>query len=100
MIIEFARWLLSPLLSSPLDVPVVFVGNGQLSSIGMTLTLLEALWSQGYRVDVMVFIKPGSADGNSGGVGGSGGIQFCGENAEALHQYVVMHRNQLCLDGD
>ena len=93
-------WSTQADLYKSLDVPVVFVGDGKLGGIGVTLASLEALWSRGYRVDAVVFIEPGGADGDGGGVGGSGGIRFGRENAEALRQYVAMHRDQSCLDGD
>ena len=93
-------WSTQADLYKSLDVPVVFVGDGKLGGIGVTLASLEALWSRGYRIDAVVFIEPGGADGDGGGVGGGGGIRFGRENAEALRQYVAMHRDQSCLDGD
>jgi hypothetical protein len=50
-----------------LDVPVVFMGDRKLGSIGVMLGLLEALWSQGYRIIAVVFIEPGNVDSNGEG---------------------------------
>jgi dethiobiotin synthetase/adenosylmethionine--8-amino-7-oxononanoate aminotransferase len=71
-------WSTQADLYKSLDVPVVFVGDGKLGGIGVTLASLEALWSRGYRIDAVVFIEPGGADGDGGGVGGGGGIAFGG----------------------
>jgi hypothetical protein len=83
-----------------LDVPAVFVGDGKLDSIGIILASLELLWSRGYRMDAMVFLEPGSANGDGRGGDGGGGIQLGSENAEALHEYMAMHHNRTCLDGN
>ena len=76
------------------------MGDGKLGGIGVTLASLEALWSRGYRIDAVVFIEPGRRGRRRRGGGGGGGIRFGRENAEALRQYVAMHRDQSCLDGD
>ena len=80
-------WTTQADLYSSLDIPVVFVGDGKLGGIGVTLASLEALWSRGYRVDAVVFVE-------SGDTGGGVDIQFGRSNADALLEYVLM--NKLC----
>ncbi|EED95608.1 hypothetical protein THAPSDRAFT_260757, partial [Thalassiosira pseudonana CCMP1335] len=49
-------WSTQADLYSPLKLPVVFVGDGKLGGISVTLSSLEALWNRGYQVDAVVFI--------------------------------------------
>jgi dethiobiotin synthetase/adenosylmethionine--8-amino-7-oxononanoate aminotransferase len=86
-------WSTQADLYASLELPVVFVGDGKLGGIGVTLASLEALWSRGYRVDAVVFIE--GADDSGGD-----GIRFGRGNAEALREYVMMYRDTSCLDGD
>ncbi|KAL3766260.1 hypothetical protein ACHAW5_008206 [Stephanodiscus triporus] len=86
-------WSTQADLYSSLELPVVFVGDGKLGGIGVTLASLEALWSRGYRVDAVVFVE--GEDGSGGD-----GIRFGRGNAEALREYVMMYRDTSCLDGD
>lgn len=115
-IIETAGGVLSPSSSSPLNesstenhwgwstqadlysslhIPVIFVGDGRLGGISVTITSLESLWSRGYQVDAVVFIESASNEENDrtndNGSGGSGDdIQFGKGNAEALREYIRM----------
>ena len=57
---------------------MVFVGDGKLGGIGVTLASLEALWSRGYRIDAVVFIEPGGANGDGGGVGEAAAFDLVG----------------------
>jgi dethiobiotin synthetase/adenosylmethionine--8-amino-7-oxononanoate aminotransferase len=90
-------WSTQADLYKSLHVPVVFVGDGKLGGIGVTLASLEALWSRGYRVDAVVFVE-GGADGDGEGTGE--GILFGRGNADALQEYLMMHRHPSCLDSD
>jgi dethiobiotin synthetase len=90
-------WSTQADLYKSLHVPVVFVGDGKLGGIGVTLASLEALWSRGYRVDAVVFVE-GGADASREGTGG--GILFGRGNANALQEYVMMHRHPSCLEDD
>ena len=107
-IIESAGGVLSPSSSSPLNrsttdkywgwstqadlyaslnVPVVFVGDGKLGGISVTLASLEALWSRGYRVDAIVFIE-----GVDNVDGEDSNIQFGKSNTDALREYISMQQ--------
>ena len=107
-IIESAGGVLSPSSSSPLNksttdnywgwstqadlyaslnIPVVFVGDGKLGGISVTLASLEALWSRGYRVDAIVFIE-----GVDNGDEEDSNIQFGKGNTEALREYISMQQ--------
>lgn len=78
-------WTTQADLYASLDIPVVFVGDGKLGGIGVTLASLEALWSRGYRVDAVVFVESRDA-------GGGVDIKFGRSNANALHEYVSMNK--------
>ncbi len=69
------------------------MGDGKLGGIVVTLASLEALWLQGYLINTMVFIKPGSSDRDGRGGEGGNGIQFGRENVEALREYVRWSRD-------
>ncbi|KAL3823356.1 hypothetical protein ACHAXA_008851 [Cyclostephanos tholiformis] len=88
-------WSTQADLYKSLHLPVVFVGDGKLGGIGVTLASLEALWSRGYQVDAVVFVE-GGADCDGTGEG----IRFGRGNAEALQEYLMMHRHPSYLDGD
>ena len=77
-------WTTQADLYASLDLPAVFVGDGKLGGIGVTLASLEALWSRGYRIDAVVFVESGDA-----GVD----IQFGRSNADALREYVSMNKH-------
>lgn len=81
---SFWGWSTQADLYAPLNIPVVFVGDGKLGGISVTLASLEALWSRGYQVDAIVFVE-GEGDGE-----GEGGIQFGKGNTEALREYMTM----------
>ncbi|KAL7549261.1 hypothetical protein ACHAWF_012538 [Thalassiosira exigua] len=83
-------WTTQADLYAPLDFPVIFVGDGKLGGISVTLSSLEALWSRGYRVDAVVFIE-GEEEDDERDVGEvSGGIRFGRYNTEALCEYIAM----------
>ena len=83
-------WSTQADLYAPLRIPVVFVGDGKLGGISVTLSSLEALWTRGYRIDAVVFIE-----GESGGDSDEyDSIQFGKGNAEALREYLTM-RHQI-----
>ncbi len=83
-------WSTQADLYAPLHIPVVFVGDGKLGGISVTLSSLEALWTRGYRIDAVVFIE-----GESGGDSDEyDSIQFGKGNAEALREYLTM-RHQI-----
>jgi len=77
-------WTTQADLYASLDIPAVFVGDGKLGGIGVTLASLEALWSRGYRIDAVVFVESGVAGGD---------IQFGRSNADALREYVSMNKH-------
>lgn len=81
-------WSTQADLYAPLRIPVVFVGDGKLGGISVTLSSLEALWSRGYRIDAVVFIE-GEISGDSDE---SDSIQFGKGNAEALREYISMQQ--------
>lgn len=85
-------WSTQADLYAPLGIPVVFVGDGKLGGISVTLSSLEALWSRGYRIDAVVFIEGICSDGDDE----SGSIQFGKENAEALREYMSMRHQNAC----
>lgn len=90
-------WSTQADLYAPLDLPVIFVGDGKLGGISVTLASLEALWSRGYRVDAVVFIE--GVDDNHGD--GKNDIQFGKGNTEALREYISMKRsNKALLEPD
>jgi len=117
-IIETAGGVLSPSSSSPLNesstknhwgwstqadlysslhIPVIFVGDGRLGGISVTITSLESLWSRGYQVDAVVFIESASNEGHDrtndiDGEGSGDDIQFGKGNAEALREYIRMQK--------
>jgi dethiobiotin synthetase/adenosylmethionine--8-amino-7-oxononanoate aminotransferase len=78
-------WSTQADLYSPLNIPVVFVGDGKLGGISVTLSTLEALWNRGYSVDAVVFINSGTENGQDGNA-----ISFGEGNAEALEEYIMM----------
>lgn len=80
-------WSTQADLYSPLKIPVVFVGDGKLGGISVTLSTLEALWNRGYSVDAVVFINSGSNDDNSSD---DNAIRFGEGNVEALKEYIMM----------
>jgi dethiobiotin synthetase/adenosylmethionine--8-amino-7-oxononanoate aminotransferase len=69
---------------APMNVPVVFVGDGKLGGISVSLASLEALWSRGYRVDALVFLEDG-VEGSS--------IKFGRENATAVFEHITKPSN-------
>ena len=80
---EFWGWSTQADLYSSLGLPVVFVGDGRLGGISVTLSSLEALWSRGYKVDAIVFIEgKAEEDGTE--------IKFGQGNTEALREYMSM----------
>eukprot|EP00571_Detonula_confervacea_P007936 CAMPEP_0172313696 /NCGR_PEP_ID=MMETSP1058-20130122/20784_1 /TAXON_ID=83371 /ORGANISM="Detonula confervacea, Strain CCMP 353" /LENGTH=327 /DNA_ID=CAMNT_0013027397 /DNA_START=11 /DNA_END=991 /DNA_ORIENTATION=+ len=79
-------WSTQADLYAPLNIPLIFVGDGKLGGISVTLASLEALWSRGYRVDAVVFIE--GVDGDSSDDESS--IQFGKGNTEALREYITM----------
>ena len=88
----FWGWSTQADLYAPLGVPAVFVGDGRLGGISVTLSSLESLRSRGYRIDAVVFIE-GSSDaaGVVDGAGDDGGIQFGRGNTDALREYIAMY---------
>lgn len=72
-------WSTQADLYTPTNIPVVFVGDGRLGGISVSLASLEALWSRGYRVDALVFIE----DFDKGG-----SIRFGRENATAVLEHI------------
>ena len=85
---EHWGWSTQADLYAPLRIPVVFVGDGKLGGISVTLSSLEALWARGYRIDAVVFIE-GQSVGDE-----TGSIEFGKGNAEALREYMSM-RHQI-----
>ena len=83
-------WSTQADLYSPLKLPVVFVGDGKLGGISVTLSSLEALWNRGYQVDAVVFID-GESERSSDE---TEIIQFGKGNAEALREYISMQQQQ------
>ncbi|KAL7447333.1 hypothetical protein ACHAXM_010861 [Skeletonema potamos] len=83
-------WSTQADLYAPLRIPVVFVGDGKLGGISVTLSSLEALWTRGYRIDAVVFIEGENSDDSDD----SDNIQFGRGNAEALREYLSM-RHQI-----
>lgn len=83
-------WSTQADLYAPLRIPVVFVGDGKLGGISVTLSSLEALWTRGYRIDAVVFIEGKNNDDSDE----SDSIQFGKGNAEALREYMSM-RHQI-----
>ena len=80
---KFWGWSTQADLYSSLGLPVVFVGDGRLGGISVTLSSLEALWSRGYKVDAIVFIEgKAEEDGTQ--------IKFGQGNTEALREYMSM----------
>lgn len=109
-IIETAGGVLSPSSSSPqnslttashwgwstqadlyatLKVPVVFVGDGKLGGISVTLASLEALWSRGYQIDAVVFIESVNNEDHNENSDGDNNVQFGAGNTEALREYMA-----------
>ncbi|EJK73594.1 hypothetical protein THAOC_04773 [Thalassiosira oceanica] len=80
---EFWGWSTQADLYSSLGLPVVFVGDGRLGGISVTLSSLEALWSRGYKVDAIVFIEGKTEEDGTE-------INFGEGNAEALREYMSM----------
>lgn len=115
-IIETAGGVLSPSSSSPLNeystkshwgwstqadlysslhIPVIFVGDGRLGGISVTISSLESLWSRGYQVDAVVFIESANTeehDSTNNSEGSGDDIQFGKGNAEALREYIRMQK--------
>lgn len=89
----FWGWSTQADLYAPLGVPAVFVGDGRLGGISVTLSTLESLRSRGYRIDAVVFIEGSSSDaaGVVDGAGDDGGIQFGRGNTDALREYIAMY---------
>lgn len=84
-------WSTQADLYAPLNLPVIFVGDGRLGGISVTLTSLEALWSRGYQVDAVVFIDSVDTDNNSDDDDDDdSNIQFGKGNTEALREYITM----------
>ncbi|KAL9183792.1 hypothetical protein ACHAXT_004648 [Thalassiosira profunda] len=81
---SFWGWSTQADLYASLNLPVVFVGDGKLGGISVTLASLEALWRRGYRVDAIVFIE-----GQDGGES-EDDIKFGRGNTEALQEYMAM----------
>ena len=78
-------WSTQADMYTPLKLPVVFVGDGKLGGISVTLSSLEALWNRGYRVDAVVFIEGENYDSDDDTC-----IRFGRGNAEALSEYLSM----------
>ncbi len=72
-------WSTQADLYAPMNIPVVFVGDGKLGGISVSLSSLEALWSRGYRVDALVFIEDEDRGSN---------IKFGRENARAMLEHI------------
>lgn len=72
-------WSTQADLYAPMNIPVVFVGDGKLGGISVSLASLEALWSRGYRVDALVLIED---------VDKGGSINLGRENAKALFEHI------------
>lgn len=72
-------WSTQADLYAPMNIPVVFVGDGKLGGISVSLSSLEALWSRGYRVDALVFIEDVDRESN---------IKFGRENATAMLEHI------------
>ena len=81
-------WSTQADLYAPLRIPVVFVGDGLLGGISVTLSSLEALLTRGYHIDAIVFIE-GQSDGDSDEYDS---IEFGKGNAEALREYMSMQQ--------
>ena len=88
---KYWGWSTQADLYSSLNIPIVFVGDGKLGGISVTLASLEALWSRGYRIDAVVFIESADSCYDDGG----SDIQFGKGNAEALREYISMQKQQL-----
>lgn len=94
-------WSTQADLYAPLKIPVVFVGDGKLGGISVTLASLESLWSRGYRIDAVVFIEGEVSGDENDDSDGGGSIQFGKGNTEALREYITMQqRKESMLDGD
>ena len=117
-IIETAGGVLSPSSSSPLNeystkshwgwstqadlysslyIPVIFVGDGRLGGISVTISSLESLWSRGYQVDAVVFITSATNEehdrtNDNDCEESDDDIQFGKGNAEALREYIRMQK--------
>ena len=89
---RFWGWSMQADLYASSKIPVVFVGDGKLGGISVTLASLEALWSRGYRVDAVVFIEGVGDEGGDGMDEDESGILFGKGNAEALREYVTMQQ--------
>lgn len=85
-------WSTQADLYSPLQIPAVFVGDGKLGGISVSLSTLEALWNRGYRVDAVVFIDQNTENGDSNK--NDDAIRFGEGNAEALKEYITMQRSK------
>ncbi|KAL7513562.1 hypothetical protein ACHAXN_010795 [Cyclotella atomus] len=85
-------WSTQADLYSPIHIPVVFVGDGKLGGISVTLSTLEALWNRGYSVDAVVFINSGT--GNGGNDQDGNAMSFGEGNAEALEEYIMMRNTK------
>ncbi|KAL7536317.1 hypothetical protein ACHAXR_007081 [Thalassiosira sp. AJA248-18] len=95
-------WSTQADLYAPLNLPVIYVGDGKLGGISVTLASLEALWSRGYQIDAVVFIE-GEDGGYENDGSDEGSIQFGKGNTEALREYIMMHlhdENRSILDHD
>lgn len=86
-------WSTQADLYAPLKLPVVFVGDGKLGGISVTIASLEALWSRGYEVDAVVFIEGAGSSTDDG----SDDIEFGKGNTEALREYIAMNADS---DGE
>lgn len=97
-------WSTQADLYSSLRVPVVFVGDGKLGGISVTLSSLESLWSRGYKVDAVVFIEGQNNSGVDNEAGRcddeKGNIQFGQGNAEALREYIAMQKGRSLIDRE
>jgi dethiobiotin synthetase/adenosylmethionine--8-amino-7-oxononanoate aminotransferase len=82
-------WSTQADLYSSLNLPVVFVGDGKLGGISVTLSALEALWNRGYNIDAVVFINGFEEDSNAD----ENAIHFGKSNAEALKEYIMMQKS-------
>ena len=85
-------WSTQADLYSSLKIPVVFVGDGKLGGISVTLSTLEALWNRGYSVDAVVFIDHiNEAEENTTD---ESRIRFGEGNTEALKEYILMKNSK------
>ena len=85
-------WSTQADLYSSLKIPVVFVGDGKLGGISVTLSTLEALWNRGYIVDAVVFID--HINRAEDDTTGESAIRFGEGNAEALKEYIMMKNSK------